>query len=63
MDRADGRDADILVKAPDHQFADLSSAPVRLLLLEGKNQRFDLTRKLIGIPNWTPRSVIQRLRA
>jgi hypothetical protein len=41
---------------PAFRLADLASAPMRLVVLEGQDEAFDLLRELVGIAHRPPRS-------
>jgi hypothetical protein len=48
---------------PAFRLADLASAPMRLVVLEGQDQAFDLLRELVGIAHRPPRTVVEGLEA
>jgi hypothetical protein len=48
---------------PAFRLADLASAPMRLVVLEGQDQAFDLLPELVGIAHRPPRTVVEGLEA
>ena len=61
VDRALGRDAEVLIQPPNQQFSDLASAPIRLLALAGDDELLDLRRQLVGVSHRPARAIGQRL--
>src|SRR6266567_235800 len=60
MDGALGRDTYIAVQPANQELADLASAPMRLLPLQGDDETLDLGRQRVGIAHRTARAVRQR---
>jgi hypothetical protein len=58
-----GRDSDVAVKSPHKEVANLARTPMRLVPLGIDDQRFELLRQLVGIPDRPARTVVQRLLA
>src|SRR5580704_19727996 len=63
MNGASGGNAHVAGKPSDQELADLASAPMRLVVLEGQDQAFDLLRELVGIAHRPPRTVVEGLEA
>jgi hypothetical protein len=63
MNGASGGNAHVAGKPSDQELADLASAPMRLVALEGQDEAFDLLRELVGIAHRPPRPVVQSLDA
>jgi hypothetical protein len=60
---ASGGNAHVGGKPSDQELADLASAPMRLVVLEGQDEAFDLLRELVGIAHRPPRTVVEGLEA
>ena len=60
---ASGGNAHVGGKPSDQELADLASAPMRLVALEGQDEAFDLLRELVGIAHRPPRTVVEGLEA
>jgi hypothetical protein len=58
-----GRDSDVAVKSSHKEVANLARTPMRLVPLGVDDQRFELLRQLVGIPDRPARKVVQRLLA
>src|ERR1700693_3747144 len=63
MDGAFSWNPDVPIEPPDQQFADLASAPVRLLGLKPDNQALDRLGQLVGIAYRPPGAIGQSLKA
>jgi hypothetical protein len=60
VDRALGRDAEVLIQPPNQKFPDFARASMRLLALAGDDELLDLRRQLVGVSHWPARAIGQR---
>src|SRR5260221_11541573 len=63
VDRALGGNAKVAVEPANQKLTNLARTPMRLFLLGGRDESFDLRRQLVGVTHRAPRTVAQRLQA